>query len=132
MSRDDHDDDDRPKVLVIDDDQEIVGAIRSALKFNGYVVVTAADGKAGLHAIRKEDPDLIIVDMMMPKKSGYLVIEEMPSEDPPPVIMITANEGQRHQAYAEMLGVKAYLRKPFAMEKLLETVQKLLPVGQDD
>jgi DNA-binding response OmpR family regulator len=66
--------------------------------------------------------------MMMPKKSGFLVLEKLKShpETAPQVIMITANEGSRHRAYAEMLGVDDYLRKPFPMDKLLECVERLL------
>jgi DNA-binding response OmpR family regulator len=69
-----------------------------------------------------------VVDMMMPKKSGFLVLEKLKSrpETAPRVVMITANEGTRHRAYAEMLGVDDYLRKPFAMDKFLETIERLL------
>jgi DNA-binding response OmpR family regulator len=68
--------------------------------------------------------------MMMPKKSGFLVLERLKAkgrEWSPKMIMITANEGGRHRAYAEMLGVDEYIRKPFSMDKLLETIKKLVP-----
>ena len=66
--------------------------------------------------------------MMMPKKSGFLVLEKLKARGGgPPVIMITANEGSRHRAYAEVLGVDDYIRKPFAMDKLLESVIRLCP-----
>ena len=75
-----------------------------------------------------EDPDLVILDMMMPKRSGFLVLEKLRRTRPVPmrVIMITANEGSRHKAYAEMLGVDDYIRKPFAMDRLLDSVGRLL------
>ena len=65
---------------------------------------------------------------MMPKRSGFLVLEKLRRTRPVPlrIIMITANEGSRHKAYAEMLGVDDYLRKPFAMDRLLDSVQRLL------
>ena len=71
----------------------------------------------------REDPDLVILDMMMPKRSGFLVLEKLRRTRPVPlrVIMITANEGSRHKAYAEMLGVDDYIRKPFAMDRLMES-----------
>jgi DNA-binding response OmpR family regulator len=66
--------------------------------------------------------------MMMPKRSGFLVLEKLrrTREVPVRVIMITANEGSRHKAYAEVLGVDDYIRKPFAMDKLVGAVEKLL------
>ena len=80
--------------------------------------------------ILKERPDLVILDMMMPKRSGFLVLEKLrrtrPTNERVKVIMITANEGSRHKAYAEYLGVVEYIRKPFAAEKLLAAVDKAL------
>jgi DNA-binding response OmpR family regulator len=69
---------------------------------------------------------------MMPRKSGFLVLEKLKArkESAPKVIMITANEGVRHRAYAEMLGADDYLRKPFEMAKLLEAVERLCPLPQ--
>ena len=82
----------------------------------------------GLALTERENPSLVILDMMMPKRSGFLVLEKLrrTREDPPRVIMITANEGSRHKAYAEMLGVDDYLRKPFPMDRLIESVKRLL------
>jgi DNA-binding response OmpR family regulator len=116
-------------ILVVDDDPDILQALRTVLTGKGYRVLTAGDGNAGLALAEREAPQLEIVDMMMPKKSGFLVLEKLktPRESAPRVIMITANEGARHRAYAEMLGVDEYLRKPFAMDKLLESVERLCP-----
>jgi DNA-binding response OmpR family regulator len=115
-------------ILLIDDDPEIVTALRTVLEGKGYRVLTAADGNSGLAVADRENPNLVLVDMMMPKKSGFLVLEKLKSkpEDKPKVIMITANEGGRHRAYAEMLGVDDYFRKPFALDKVLERVEELL------
>ena len=113
-------------VLVVDDDFDVSSAIRTVLDSKGYRVFTAPDGHSGLVAAQREQPDLLIVDMMMPKKSGFLVIEQLKrSKSPMKIIMITANEGSRHRAYAELLGVDGYIRKPFAMEKLLDEVKRL-------
>jgi DNA-binding response OmpR family regulator len=70
----------------------------------------------------------MILDMMMPKRSGFLVLEKLrrTRETLLPVIMITGNEGSRHKAYAELLGVSDYIRKPFAMDRLLQSVADLL------
>jgi DNA-binding response OmpR family regulator len=118
-------------ILLVDDDREIVSAMRVVLEKRGYRVLTAADGNMALAVAEREAPDLVIVDMMMPKKSGFLVLEKLKArnKEVPRVIMITANEGSRHRAYAEMLGVDDYIRKPFAMDRLLESVDKLCPAG---
>ena len=116
------------KILLVDDDNEIIESMKLTLESRGYTVVVARDGNQGLAMAEKEDPDLMILDMMMPKRSGFLVLEKVRRTRPVPlrVIMITANEGSRHKAYAEMLGVDDYIRKPFAMDRLLESVNRLL------
>jgi len=116
------------RILLVDDDPEIVETIRIALETKGYQVFVARDGNQGLALADRENPDLIILDMMMPKRSGFLVLERLRRTRPVPirVIMITANEGSRHKAYAEILGVDDYIRKPFPMDRLLESVERLI------
>jgi DNA-binding response OmpR family regulator len=116
------------RILLVDDDAEIVESLRLALEANGYNVLVARDGNQGLALSERENPDLVILDMMMPKRSGFLVLEKMrrTHDTPMRVIMITANEGSRHKAYAEMLGVDDYIRKPFPMDRLIESVQRLI------
>ena len=83
------------RILLVDDDAEIVESLRLALEANGYTVLVARDGNQGLALSERENPDLVILDMMMPKRSGFLVLEKMrrTRETPMRVIMITANEG---------------------------------------
>ena len=116
------------RVLLVDDDTEIVESMRTVLESRGYHILIARDGNQGLMMAEKEEPDLVVLDMMMPKRSGFLVLEKLRRSRlvPMRVIMITANEGSRHKAYAEMLGVDDYIRKPFAMDRLLESVDRLL------
>lgn len=118
----------KKRILLVDDDPDIVEAIRTALEANGYEILIARDGNQGLVLAETENPDLVILDMMMPKRSGFLVLERLRRTRRVPVriIMITANEGSRHKAYAEMLGVDDYIRKPFAMDRLIESVNRLL------
>jgi DNA-binding response OmpR family regulator len=114
-------------ILLIDDDDEVLAGLRTGLEQKGYRVLTAGDGNLGLAIAESEAPDLVVLDMMMPKKSGFLVLEKLKAlPGGPPVIMITANEGARHRAYAEQLGVDAYLPKPFDLAELLEHVQRVL------
>ena len=116
------------RVLLVDDDAEIIESMRTVLESKGYEILVARDGNQGLLMAERENPDLVVLDMMMPKRSGFLVLERLRRSRPVPmrVIMITANEGSRHRAYAEMLGVDDYIRKPFAMDRLLDSVQRLL------
>ena len=125
-------------ILLVDDDGDILESMRAALEGRGYRILLARDGNAGLTVAERENPDLIVLDMMMPKKSGFLVLDKLKSRPggPIPTIMITGNEGSRHKAYAEFLGVKDYLRKPFALEKLVKSVETVLgtntpPVATD-
>jgi DNA-binding response OmpR family regulator len=118
----------KKRILLVDDDYEIIESMKIALEARHYEVLVARDGNQGLVMAEREDPDLVILDMMMPKRSGFLVLEKLRRSRPVPlrVIMITANEGSRHKAYAEMLGVDDYIRKPFPLDRLMESVQRLL------
>lgn len=115
-------------ILLIEDDREIQNTLRSVLESAGYTVLVAPNGVEGKKLAVSRSPDLVITDMMMPQLGGFPVLEFLKQEmpNPPRVIMITANEGGRHKAYAEMLGVDDYLRKPFAMDVLLEAVERSL------
>jgi DNA-binding response OmpR family regulator len=124
---------DQKLILVVDDDRELVDAMRTVLERQGYKVIQAHDGHQGKQAIYNQRPDLVILDMMMPRMGGYPVLEHFKDKsDAPPIIMVTANEGSRHKVYAEYLGVIDYIRKPFAMERLLETVTKALAAAPAD
>ena len=114
-------------IVLIEDDRDISTTIQSVLTAAGYRVVAASNGQDGRRLIQQQRPDLVLTDMMMPRMGGFPVLEflaELP--DAPPVIMMTANEGSRHKAYAEMLGVVDYLRKPFAMEVMLDSVARAI------
>ena len=120
-------------ILLVDDDRDILRSLQTVLETKGYRVLTAHDGQAGLLLAETSRPDLVVVDMMMPKQSGFLVLEKLKNSGPagPKVIMITGNDGGRHRAYAELLGVDDYLRKPFALEHFLASVQQALSPAAD-
>lgn len=116
------------RIVVIDDDTEISQSLHLVLTATGYEVVVARDGVAGLLECERLRPDLVILDMMMPKQSGFLVLETLRQHQtfPSRVIMITANDGDRHREYAKQLGVDAYIQKPFSMESFLTEVDRVL------
>jgi DNA-binding response OmpR family regulator len=116
-------------ILVVDDDLDIANAIRMALEDIGATVVTAIDGDQALVRAEADKPDLVVLDAMLPKRSGFLVMDKLKGPSTvkkPRVIMITGNAGKRHQAWAESRGVDGYLSKPFRMERLVESAEKLL------
>jgi DNA-binding response OmpR family regulator len=119
-------------ILLIEDDREIASTLLKVLEGAGYAVHWGQNGLEGRRLAESISPDLVITDMMMPKMGGFPVLEFLKGlPRPPKVIMITANEGGRHKAYAEMLGVDDYLRKPFAMEVLLEAVDRAMKSSEE-
>lgn len=115
------------RILIVDDDQDILESFDTALQAEGALTLTVQDGNAAVATCFDDPPDIVVLDMMLPRRSGFLVLEKIKGhEDSPLVIMVTANEGKRHQAYAESLGVDAYLLKPVPLESLIETCIALL------
>ncbi len=117
-------------ILLVDDDLDMLTALRSALDDSGATIKTAVDGNQALEMASEFDPDIIVLDAMLPKRSGFLVLEKLKGPgrkrgQRPFVIMITGNAGKRHQTWAESLGVDDYLNKPFRMERLIESIEKL-------
>ncbi len=117
-------------ILVVDDDRDLLTAMTTALAETGATIQTASDGNTAVTMVEQNAPDLVILDIMLPQKSGFLVLEQLrqklPKGQGPKIVMITGNQGQRHRQYAQALGVHEYLNKPFRMERLLEVTQKLL------
>ena len=117
-------------ILIVEDDPDMVTALETVLADTGATIKTAMDGNAALQVAEESDPDLILLDAMLPKRSGFLVLEKLKGTnkkrgEKPFVIMITGNVGKRHQTWAESLGVDGYINKPFRMERLLETIEKI-------
>lgn len=114
-------------VLIVDDDEDILSSIDLAMRAEGAVTSKAIDGNEAVHAWQVGNPDAVVLDMMLPKRSGFLVLEKiMEADDPPVVVMVTANQGKRHQVYAQNLGVHAYMVKPVSLQRLVDTVVRLL------
>src|SRR3954463_12588689 len=118
------------RILVVDDDQDILSTIQAAFEPTGAVIDIANNGNKAVELAEKNSPDLIILDMMLPGRSGFLVLEKVKAKKPrnekPFVIMITGNQGKRHQMYAESLGANEYFKKPVKLDKLMASAEKLL------
>lgn len=115
------------KILVVDDDPDVRVSIDQALQIEGALTQTCTDGNTAVRICESDPPDLVVLDMMLPKRSGFLVLERVKKlERSPRVIMVTANEGKRHQQYAETLGVDGYLLKPIRLERLITLAKDLV------
>lgn len=115
------------KVLIVDDDKDVQESIEAAFQAEGALTQLASDGNEAVRICREETPDIVVLDMMLPKRSGFLVLEKIKGyEDAPAVIMVTANDGKRHEAYAGSLGVDRYLQKPVPLTHLLNVAVEIM------
>ena len=116
------------RVLIVDDDLDVLESMEAAFQAEGAMTQSVADGNSAVDVCHEDPPpDIVILDMMLPGRSGFLALEKIKGkEDSPIVIMVTANEGKRHQAYAESLGVDKYLLKPVPLTRLLDEALALL------
>jgi DNA-binding response OmpR family regulator len=129
--------DEKAKILVVDDDPDILRAITRVLESRQYKVVTAADGDAGLDCLRSEKPDLLILDLLMPKRDGFAVVREI-KESPryakyvatPILILTSVREDASRRRYELETGLRMdvddYVEKPIPPLELLHRVEKLL------
>jgi len=117
----------RAKILVVDDDEKITSLLRRSLTFEGYDVLTAHDGREGLQKMLESEPDLVVLDVMMPNLDGWEVCERIrKSGSTVPILMLTAKDEVKDRVKGLDLGADDYLVKPFALEELLARVRALL------
>lgn len=117
------------KVLVADDEPNIVISLEYLLKREGYTVIVARDGQEALDAIELERPDLVLLDVMMPKKTGFEVCQAVRASEAlqgTKILMLTAKGRDTDVAKGLALGADAYMTKPFATRELVQTVANML------
>jgi two-component system alkaline phosphatase synthesis response regulator PhoP len=119
------------KVLVVDDEPNIRNILDFTLGAEGYLVIAAGDGEQGFEVALAELPDLILLDVMMPRSDGFEVCRRL-KEDPRtahiPVVMLTAKSGRDDRLQGEAARADGYITKPFSPQRVVETVQSLLGV----
>lgn len=116
------------KVLVVDDDPVVTRLVRELLKIQGFTVETAKDGIDAMIMVKKEKPDLIVLDIMMPELNGYEVLRALKFNEEfktIPIILLTAREQELDKRIGQMMGID-YLQKPLNREVLLEKIQKAM------
>ena len=119
------------KVLVVDDDPVVVRLVKEFLKAQGHVVETAKDGIDAMILVKKEIPDLIVLDIMMPELNGYDVLRTLKFTDEYkeiPVLLLTSREQELDKRIGEMMGID-YLQKPVNREAFVEKIQKIFHVS---
>lgn len=117
------------KILIADDEQNIVISLEFLMKREGFEVLVASDGDEAVKRIRSEQPDLVLLDVMMPKKSGFEVCQEIkadPALSTVRILMLTAKGRDTEVAKGLALGADAYMTKPFSTKELVDKVRSLL------
>jgi len=117
------------KILFVDDEPQLVEMVKIRLEANDYEVILASDGEQALEKARGEKPDLIILDIMLPKMDGYKVCRMLKFDDKYsniPVIMLTARSQKSEKSMGEEVGADAYIIKPFEPQMLLGKIKELL------
>ncbi len=117
------------KILIVEDEVAMSDAIKLRLEANGYDVITAPDGPVGLHKARAEAPDLIILDVMLPRIDGYTVCRMLKFDEKfqkIPILMLTARIQQKDMAQGVEMGADGYMTKPFKAAELLAKIGELL------
>ena len=122
------------RVLVVDDDKEIVRIIRAYLQQAGYVVLTAYDGETALHVIRSDRPDLVVLDLMLPDRDGWSITRVVRGDESlakTPIIMLTARVESSDRVLGLNLGADDYVPKPFDPHEVVARVRAVLRRAQD-
>ena len=117
------------RILLVDDDPDILVSLQATFEPTGAIVEVAPNGNKAVELVEANLPDLMVLDMMLPGRSGFLVLEKIKKRKPtdkPFVIMITGNTGSRHKMFADTYGVNEYFTKPVKMDKLVSTAERLL------
>lgn len=117
------------KILIADDRSEVVELVKVTLEGEGYRTIDASDGREALEKIRKEKPDLILLDIVMPKMDGFEVLSKV-KKDPKtkeiPIVMLTAQGQKVDQEKGRRLGARDYITKPFSPSHLLNKIEEIL------
>ena len=122
------------KILIVDDEADIIEILQFVLEANGYECVTAMDGEEGLKLAREISPDLIILDVMMPKINGYKISRLLKYDNKYkdiPIIMVTARSQLEDKAIGEETGVNEYITKPFELDAIVKKVEEYLGGNSD-
>jgi DNA-binding response OmpR family regulator len=114
------------KVLIVEDDTNLLETIKYSIRKEGYDVITAGDGEMALEAARKEKPDLVLLDIMLPKLNGFEVCRILRKEMTIPILMLTARADETDKIVGLEIGADDYMTKPFSMRELMARVRAMM------
>lgn len=119
------------RILLVDDDAEILESVQMVLQEQGYEVIVARDGTEAMTRVERDHPDLVVLDVVMPRRSGFTVLHRIRQNrrNSPRVVMLTGNDEPQYREFAASRGADAFLGKPFDLEELVATVQSLIGDG---
>jgi len=124
----------RPRILVVDDEADLVAVLRLGLELEGFEVIDAGDGEHGLERARKDQPDLILLDLMLPKLDGYKVCRALKFDDGYkriPIFILSARPGEQDRRLAFEMGAEAFITKPYELPDLVARIRRRLrPAGE--
>ena len=124
--------DSKPRVLIVDDEPDLLSVLHFGLEVEGFDVLEASDGEQGLNMAREHTPDLIVLDLMLPRMDGYKVCRALKFDDryrQIPVFILSARTGETDRRLALDLGADAYVTKPYDMKDLIERIRERLKAG---
>ena len=117
------------KILIVDDEPDLAETVRFSLELEGYSVLVATNGEEGLNVARQEKPDLILLDLMLPKLDGYKVCRLLKFDErykSIPILMLTAKTQEKDKILGKETGANEYLTKPFDMDELMAKIKSYL------
>jgi len=119
----------KPRILIVDDESDLVSVLRIGLEIEGFEVIAASDGEEGLKKAREERPDLVVLDLMLPKLDGYRVCRALKFDEryrALPILILSARSGEQDRRLAFDMGADAFMSKPYDMTALVKLIRARL------
>ena len=124
----------RPRILIVDDEADLVSVLRLGLELEGFQVIDAGDGELWLERARKDQPDLILLDLMLPKLDGYKVCRALKFDEAYkrlPIFILSARPGEQDRRLAFEMGAEAFITKPYELPDLVARIRRRLGPGEE-
>jgi DNA-binding response OmpR family regulator len=125
----------KPRILVVDDEPDLIAVLRMGLQMEGFEVLEAADGAEGLRRAREEKPDLLVLDLMLPKMDGYQVCRSLKFDSrykSLPILILSARPGDQDKRLAIEMGADDFIRKPYDLKDLVARIRVKLKLGDKE
>lgn len=119
----------KPRILIVDDEADLVSVLRMGLEIEGFDVMSASDGEEGLRRAREDRPDLMVLDLMLPKMDGYKVCRALKFDErfkSMPIFILSARSGEQDRRLALDMGADAFVTKPYDMAELVSRIRHRL------